>query len=555
MGDQARRDKGLRAIKKRHEDAICASCPKFAVYEQRSNKTPSHESVTILAFQPSFRPPLITVFGSVDYVAQRQLFERIDAILSESKLDRGFLALAIRDQGIDPATLTTQRAAAFAQSSFVCLRSNIARKLTGLAHREFCARLADSPLLQWFLHVGRIDQVKVFAKSTSHRFENWLKEDSLRQINDRLIALGIVPSTGAEARLPFGLREPIVVDDAFFDTTCLKTPMHFPVDWVLLCDAARTLMKGTICIRRAGLKTRMPQEPADFMRDMNKLCMAMTAQRRAVDSKKRRKTILRQMKKLARRVQDHAQAHLDALAARRGETALSEGQARVTARRLEHVIAQLPAAIKQAHERIIGGRQVKNADKILSLYDDQVAVIVRGKAGAEVEFGNKFSIVENRQGLIIDYQLHRDNPSDSKLVAPSVKRMKEDMGLPVKKLWTDRGMFSAANEAILAAHGIESGLCPRNPQELKARLAQPGQKEGMKRRGGTEARLAIFKNVILNNPVREKSIDGRGKACGWGVLSHNLWVIARMPQASVKRKQAPLKAPAAGQAQVRRPAA
>ena len=58
---------------------------------------------------------------------------------------------------------------------------------------------------------------------------------------------------------------------------------------------------------------------------------------------------------------------------------MGEGQARVIARRLEHVIAQLPAAIKQAHERIIGGRQVKNADKILSLYDDQVAVIVRGK--------------------------------------------------------------------------------------------------------------------------------------------------------------------------------
>ena len=508
----------------------------------RPSKSPFHESVSTLAFQPSFRPPLISVLGSVDYVAQRRLFERIDAILTESKLDAEFLALALRDQGLDPATLTAQREAAFAQFSFVCLRSNIARKLTGLAHRGFCARLADSPLLQWFLHVGRIDQVKVFARSTSHRFENWLKEESLRQINDRLIALSIAPATGGEPRLPFGLRDPIIVDDAFFDTTCLKTPMHFPVDWVLLCDAVRTLMKGTLCIRQAGLKTRMPQEPADFLRAMNKLCMAMTAQRRAVDGRKRRKAILRQMKKLSRRVQDHAQAHLDILAARRAETSLSEGQARVIVRRLENVIGQLPAAIKQAHERIIGGRQVKNADKILSLYDDHVEVMVRGKAGAEVEFGNKFSLVENKQGLIIDYQLHRDNPSDSKLVASSVKRLKEDMGLPVKKLWTDRGMFSAANEAMLAAHGIESGLCPRHPQELKARLAQPGQKEGMKRRGSTEARVAIFKNVILHNPVREKSIGARGKACGWAVLSHNLWVLGRMPQASAQRKQAPPKA-------------
>jgi hypothetical protein len=481
----------------------------------------------------------------VDYVAQRQLFERIDAILTESKLDAEFLALALKDQDIDPATLTPRRAAAFAQFSFVCLRSNIARKLTGLAHREFCARLADSQLLQWFLHVGQIDQVKVFAKSTSHRFENWLKEESLRRINDRLIALSIGPATGGEPRLPFGLLDPVIVDDAFFDTTCLKSAMHFPVDWVLLRDAVRTLMKGTLCIRKAGLKIRMPQEPAGFLRDMNKLCMAMTAQRRAVDSKKRRKAILRQMKKLSRRVQAHAQAHLDVLGSRREESTLSEGQARVIVQRLENVIRQLPAAIKQAHERIIGGRQVKNADKILSLYDDQIEIIVRGKAGAEVEFGNKFPLVENKQGLIIDYQLHRDNPSDSKLVEPSVKRMKVELGLPVKKLWSDRGMFSAANEAILAKHDIESGLCPRNPQELKARLTQPGQKEGMTRRGSTEARVAIFKNVILNNPVREKSIDARGKACGWAVLSHNLWVLARMPEAKAKEKVTPTKAPAA----------
>ena len=507
------------------------------VYKFATKPTPAPELVSILAFQPALRPPLPFIIGSLDYFAQRQLFERIDAILRESNLDKEFLALAIKDQGIDLAKLSGKRAAAFAQFSFACLRSNIARKLTGLAHREFCARLADSPLLQWFLHVGQIDQVKVFAKSTSHRFENWLKEDNLRKINERLIALSIIKPTGAEQRLPFDLREPIVVDDAFFDTTCIKTPMHFPVDWVLLRDAVRTLMKGAICIRKAGLKTRMPQEPAEFMRDMNKLCMAMSAQRRAAQSKKRRKAILRQMKKLAKCVQGHAQAHLNALAERRGETKLSEGQARVITRRLENVITQLPAAIKQAHERIIGGRQVKNEDKILSLYDEHVEVIVRGKAGAEVEFGNKLSLVENQQGIIIDYQLHRDNPSDPKLVAPSVKRMKEDMQLPVSKLWTDRGMFSAANEALLAAHGIASGLCPRNPAALKERLAQPGVKEGMKRRGSTEARVAIMKNVMLNNPVREKSIEAREKACGWAVLSHNLWVLARMEQAPARKKQ------------------
>lgn len=467
------------------------------------------------------------------------LFERIDAILTESKLDDLFLQLALKDQSIDLATAPPHQLASFSQYSFVCLRACIARKLTGLAHREFCARLADSQLLQWFLHVGQVDQVKVFAKSTSQRFDNWISETSLRLINEKLIALCIVTPTEANAVLPFNLKEPIAMDDAFLDTTCLPTNIHFPVDWVLLCDAVRTLMKATICIRTAGLKVRMPQAPTDFMRDMNKLCMAMAAQRRASESKKNRKEILRKMKKLTKCVGVHAQAHRDLLTSRWAETDLSEGQARVIIQRLNNVLEQLPAAIKQAHERIIGERPVANEDKIFSLYDDELQVIVRGKAGAEVEFGNKFSLVENIQGLIIDYKLHSDNPSDSKLVEPSVKRIKEAQKLPIKWMWSDRGMSSKANETMLGRYGVKSGLCPRNPSELKERMTDPAYRQGMKRRGGTEARVAILKNVILSNPMREKSFEAREKACGWAVLSHNVWVLARMDQAEKKKATEP----------------
>jgi hypothetical protein len=65
----------------------------------------------------------------------------------------------------------------------------------------------------------------------------------------------------------------------------------------------------------------------------------------------------------------------------------------------------LPRAQKQAHERIIGGRQVDNAEKILSLYEPDIHVLVRGKAGAEVEFGNTVLLGENRQGIILDYPI------------------------------------------------------------------------------------------------------------------------------------------------------
>lgn len=497
----------------------------------------------IIAFQPALRPALPTVYGPLDYRAQRELIVRIDAILSEAKLDDAFLQAALRDQGLDPSKRSAKQNARFARFSALCLRANVARSLMGLAHREFCARLADSALLQWLLHVGEVDSVKVFAKSTSHRFENWVKPASMQAINDVIIARCVAPVPPGQ-RAAFDLKEPVRCDDAFFDTTVVKAPIHFPTDWVLLRDAVRTLMKATLCIRRAGLKARMPQPPAEFMRAMNTLCMAMAAQRRQQESKKQRKRILRSMKKLAKKVSAHAQAHLEALQTRREETELSSGQARVIEARMKNVTLQLPAAIKQAHERIIGARQVSNEDKILSLYDAKVEVIVRGKANAEVEFGNKLTLVESVQGLILDYQLHEDNPADSNLVIPCLERI-QGKALPIKKLWTDRGMFSRKNEEHLRASGIQSGLCPRDPAELARRLQDPAVKAGMKRRGGTEARVAIFKNVFMGNPASGRSYEARERACGWAVLTHNLWVLARLPRAEAsepkktKREQQP----------------
>lgn len=484
---------------------------------------------TIIAFQPALRPALPTIYGPLDYREQRDLIVRIDRILSESKLDDAFLQAAMRDQGLDPSKRTAKQNAHFARFSALCLRANVARLLLGLAHREFCARLADSALLQWLLHVGEVDSVKVFAKSTSHRFERWVKPESMQAINDQLTALCAATMPPGQSA-PFGLQDSVRCDDAFFDTTVVKAPIHFPTDWVLMRDATRTLMKATLCLRRAGLKERMPQSPEDFMREMNNLCMAMSAQRRQKDSKKRRKRILRSMKKLAKKVSAHAQAHLEALQTRREETELSTGQARVIEARISNIIGQLPAAIRQAHERIIGARPVSNQEKILSLYDGQVEVIVRGKANAEVEFGNKLTLVESWQGMILDYQLHEGNPADSNLVEPCIERIKAKP-LQIKKLWSDRGMFSRKNEEYLQAQNISSGLCPRDPAELARRLQDPEVKAGMKRRGGTEARIAIFKNVFLGNPAAGRSFAARERACGWAVFTHNLWVLARLPRA------------------------
>jgi len=91
------------------------------------------------------------------------------------------------------------------------------------------------------------------------------------------------------------------------------------------------------------------------------------------------------------------------------------------------------------------------------------------------------------------------------------------------------GRHSHANEKYLTAHAIKSGLCPRNPAELQKRLQEDESfRAGLRRRGATEARIAIFKHGFAGSPCRAKGFAGRELAVSWAVLAHNLWLLARL---------------------------
>jgi hypothetical protein len=174
-----------------------------------------------------------------------------------------------------------------------------------------------------------------------------------------------------------------------------------------------------------NLKVRM-EEPEEFLKRMNQLCMKMTHARRKKNARQARKAVLREMKKLSKIIAGHAERHRDLLETQWQETDLKAGEARQIIQRITTVLERLPQAIRQAHERIIGERPVKNAEKILSLYEAHAAVYVRGKAGAEVEFGSQWLLGEAESGVIVDWELVRGNPlADTKMLSRSMERMKQ----------------------------------------------------------------------------------------------------------------------------------
>ena len=475
-------------------------------------------------FQPDLRPALPCVFGAKDYRDFRDTLVAMDRILAESGLEDAFVR---RHLGACSEKDSERKRGFRAKVARKALRHAILLAVTGLSVRELAMRLPDSPLFAWFTGSVQIDGVRPASKSTIERFEKMFAEDDVAQLVHDLNRLAL-DATAAPTLL---LEKPLDVEEVFADTTCVEANIHFPVDWVLLRDAVRTLTKAVSLIRAQGLVNRM-SSPAQFMRQMNQLCIEMTHAGRTKDARRTRKAVLRKMKKLAKVISRHAQRHRDLLVAEREKTAWSDAQAQQVLARIRNVLEQLPAAIHQAHERLIGERQVKNADKILSLYEPDVRVIVRGKAGSAVEFGNGLYLAEQAQGLIVDWAFIREQPpSDGSLVAGSLVRIEANYARPGAFV-ADRGFHSKANAARLESAGVFNAICPKSVRDLQKRLEDdPRFRQLQTRRGSTEARVAILTNDYVGTPLRSKGFKNRSARIVWCILAHNLWKLAAMAAA------------------------
>lgn len=498
----------------------------------------------IIPMQGELSQELPVILGNVDYQRFRETLLRMEELIKlggleeiamKHLLDKAEQAGKSRskEEGSIYEGLSVRSCLIIQKTAIRALRCGIARHLTGESFRRFSCRLADSVLFQKFCRIERFESIKVPSKSTLERYEKMLPEQVIREMVIKLTK-GASQETQEGKKQKLDLSSAISLDECYIDSTCVKANIHFPVDWVLLRDATRTLMKSVKLIRKGNLKNRMG-DPKDFIREMNKLCINMTHTNYKRGGKKKRKKILRLMKDLMKKIERHAGKHKELLKEHWKEAGLTEGQARQIIDRIEGVLEQLPSAIWQAHERIIGERQVKNNEKTLSLYEQDIHVIVKGKSGARTEFGNTLLIAEQIDGIIVDWKAYKGQaPADSNTLKEALERMNEMYGKSPETLTTDRGYFSQANQEYLEKEKIEDCMCPDSVEELRERMQDKSFREKQKRRAQTEGRIGVLKNSFLGKPMKSKGFIHRDLRVAWGILTHNLWVIARLPKAKSK---------------------
>ncbi len=478
-----------------------------------------------IAIQCLLRPALTVVDRCLDYDNFRATIERIDRLLIDSEVESQGVDLAL-ERGQPMSVKARQKRANFALKA---LRMETLRYLLGgISFRHLSRALGSSDLLADFCRVRHIDGIRGISKSTLERASKFFSEEQLRALHRTLTE---VVGDADLARQVVGLDKPIDTTICLIDGTCLEVNIHWPTDWVLLKDVAGTLLKAIRLIReKAGLRHRMPIEPEPLARQMNRLCIQMTHSRRRKDSARQRKGILRQMKKLLKRIGEHARSHRELLQACWEQSDYSEKQVQQILTRMERMSELIPVVIKQAHERIIGGRQVKNAEKVLSVYEPNAQVIVRGKAGQEVEFGNTLFLGESVEGYLLDWKLYGSRtPSENEQMQESLQRQNRfNLAEPIAAMCADRGFASQRARRQLAQEGIYDALCPRDPKQLKKRMEEPHFRQLQKRRASTEGRIGVLKNRWQAGRLRSKGFANRSISVAWSVLSHNLWKMAKM---------------------------
>ena len=108
-----------------------------------------------------------------------------------------------------------------------------------------------SPLYRWFCGLEQFAVIQVPGKSTLQDYAHWLPAEKMERVLETLTRA----VADEERAREIGLESELDMAMAWVDTTCLKACIHFPIDWVLMRDAVRTLVKCILTYPPARTQT------------------------------------------------------------------------------------------------------------------------------------------------------------------------------------------------------------------------------------------------------------------------------------------------------------
>lgn len=471
--------------------------------------------MTTVSIQPELCRPISNFRLPKVVLRQEQKLLELDELIKKSQLDLEFL-----NHCQSEPSLQIHRP----QTILFHLKLILLQRLYPRSDRDFEILVSRNEVMHRFLGISRLDDCSVRppSRSTICRAREMFPAELIEKFNQRITELALQLQLSDVSVCE--QEEPKI--EVWTDTTAIEPNAHYPVDWILLADAVRSFVRKIRTIRKSGLAPlRIMSAAKKWQSKMNHLAIAFRSIQRKKASQQKEKEIKKcfreilNLTRLAKRGMLNVRDHLDK---NRATTRWSEARVEKVLGAVDNLLSNLQDAEKQAVERILKGEQTPNDEKLLSLYEEDIRVIHRGKAGKSIEYGNSLRVSENQHGLIVDWSYYQEKaPNDSKQLPEVLASVSRNYG-PVSAICADRQFDSPENRALLAEREIINAVCPRSVPAMKEILKDKDIRSRLKRRASTEALIATIKNVYLKGKIRAKGFSSQLRLIGQAILTHNL---------------------------------
>jgi len=198
--------------------------------------------------------------------------------------------------------------------------------------------------------------------------------------------------------------------------------------------------------------------------------------------------------------------------------------------------------VAQARSRL-AGQMPDGATRLVSLHDPDARPIRKGRIDRPVEFGYKAQVLDNDDGIVVDYSVEYGAAPDGPQLVPAMKRVARRTGQVPRAVTADRGYGQAAIERDLHEPGVRTVAIPRRATTSPARKTiehSRGFRRLVKWRTGCEGRISYLKRRYGWDRTL---LDGKNGAARHLVRARGTRPQPRQDQRTGQMKNRPPKVP------------
>jgi len=350
-----------------------------------------------------------------------------------------------------------------AKPARVAFGAMIIKETLGLTDEETVEQIRENPYLQYFLGYTEYNTKKPFDPSLMVFFRKRFGLKNLSQINETICKMqkkddDQPPATGSGGTTK-PEEEPENKGQMLMDATCVPADIGYPTDLGLL-NEARQKTEAFIDLLYEPLKGKIAK-PRTYRDNARKKYLAV-AKMRQPRKKLLRKAIRQQLNFVRRNLK-----HIKALAAYHQVSPLT-----ITQGLQLETIKELYRQQRYMYEHKT--HSVEN--RIVSISQPHVRPIVRGKAGANVEFGAKLAI-SVVDGLAYLEKLSWDNFGEAMTLIEAIERYYERQGfypvsVHVDKIYRTRDNIRYCQNKGIRLSGPRLGRPPKEPDIALKKLSR-----------------------------------------------------------------------------------